>query len=183
MADFFTRMVERAMGQTAGVRPDYPATLSPANDVAMAEDGVTAPRQRQESKAATDFEKPSAEKPPAERQHERPISEADPELVSETDTIPLTPRGEASVTTQPNQRRVPALSDSTIAAPIVALAVESWSTPARQQPPTIQVSIGRVEVRAVTPMPSAIPQRSVGRREPVRLSLDDYLRQRNEGRR
>lgn len=47
--------------------------------------------------------------------------------------------------------------------------------------PTIQVSIGRVEVRAVTP--PAQTQRVVERKAPAILSLDQYLRERNEGRR
>jgi hypothetical protein len=45
--------------------------------------------------------------------------------------------------------------------------------------PTIQVTIGRVEVRAITP-----PQREAPRRRPTRpesvLTLDEYLKQRNE---
>jgi hypothetical protein len=48
-------------------------------------------------------------------------------------------------------------------------------------PPTIQVTIGQIEVRAVqteTPQPSVTP----AQRGPA-LSLDDYLRQRNEGQR
>jgi hypothetical protein len=49
--------------------------------------------------------------------------------------------------------------------------------------PTIQISIGTVEIRAVTPAPTAAPQRSAERRGNPRLSLEEYLRQRNEGRR
>lgn len=44
--------------------------------------------------------------------------------------------------------------------------------------PVIRVNIGRVEVRAVTP-PPALQQAA----EPARLSLNDYLRSRSEGRR
>ena len=47
--------------------------------------------------------------------------------------------------------------------------------------PTIQISIGRVEIRAVTPAPGS--QRPAERRGALRLSLEEYLRQRNEGRR
>lgn len=49
--------------------------------------------------------------------------------------------------------------------------------------PTMQISIGRVEIRAVTPPPTAVPQRAAERRGAARLSLEEYLRQRNEGRR
>jgi len=47
-----------------------------------------------------------------------------------------------------------------------------------QTPPTIEVTIGRIEVRAVTP-PAPPPRQ---RREPPRMSLDDYLRARDGGR-
>ncbi|WP_028580788.1 hypothetical protein [Desulfogranum japonicum] len=56
-----------------------------------------------------------------------------------------------------------------------------FSPPAEPAQPTIQVTIGRVEVRAVKP-PAAPPQ--VPRPAPTpSLALDDYLKQRREGRR
>jgi hypothetical protein len=49
--------------------------------------------------------------------------------------------------------------------------------------PTIRVEIGRVEVRAVAPPPPMPPtRRTVPARPSPTLSLDDYLKQRNEGR-
>ena len=53
----------------------------------------------------------------------------------------------------------------------------------RDTPQTIHVSIGRVEVRAVTPMAAAPRERPRERHTAVRLSLDEYLRQRNKKRR
>jgi hypothetical protein len=47
-----------------------------------------------------------------------------------------------------------------------------------QQAPTIRVTIGRIDVRAVTA--PAEPARETVRPQP-RLSLDDYLKQRNRG--
>jgi hypothetical protein len=47
------------------------------------------------------------------------------------------------------------------------------------EPPVIKVTIGRIEVRAVTP-PAPIPQQRVKQPSPV-LSLDEYLRLRNGG--
>jgi hypothetical protein len=69
---------------------------------------------------------------------------------------------------------------------IHASAVMAQSKPSAVGPtatPTIQISIGTVEIRAVTPAPTAAPQRSAERRGNPRLSLEEYLRQRNEGRR
>ena len=48
--------------------------------------------------------------------------------------------------------------------------------------PTIQVTIGRVEVRAITPPATPAPRTRPARPGPA-LSLDDYLRERNRGER
>ncbi|GAB4206756.1 MAG: hypothetical protein Fur006_64100 [Coleofasciculaceae cyanobacterium] len=50
------------------------------------------------------------------------------------------------------------------------------SQPPTEPPPTIQVTIGRVEVRASNPPPSPRPKSS---RRSSTLSLNDYLQQRN----
>lgn len=47
-------------------------------------------------------------------------------------------------------------------------------------PPTIRVTIGRVEVRTVMPSASSPPRTAPARRGPA-VSLDDYLKKRNEG--
>jgi len=46
--------------------------------------------------------------------------------------------------------------------------------------PTIQVTIGRIEVRATSPSPATLKKAPS---KPVAMSLEDYLKQRNEGRR
>jgi hypothetical protein len=51
--------------------------------------------------------------------------------------------------------------------------------PTRERPATIEVTIGRVEVRAVTPSQTSRPEPT--RRAPA-LSLDEYLERRNRGR-
>ena len=48
---------------------------------------------------------------------------------------------------------------------------------------TIRVAIGRIEVRAITPSPTLPARRETPARPGPTLSLDDYLKQRNEGRR
>lgn len=52
---------------------------------------------------------------------------------------------------------------------------------APERQPTIRITIGRVEVRAVQPPPT-VPARPTPNKAPA-LSLDDYLKQRNEARR
>lgn len=53
--------------------------------------------------------------------------------------------------------------------------------PAAEPPQTISVTIGRVDVRAVFPQPPA--PRVSGTPKPAAMSLDEYLKQRSEGRR
>jgi hypothetical protein len=70
------------------------------------------------------------------------------------------------------------------AGPQIFPPVEPATSPSQpstggQPAPTIQVTIGRVEVRAVTPPPSEALRPRPTRRESV-LTLDEYLKQRNE---
>ncbi len=55
--------------------------------------------------------------------------------------------------------------------------LDAW----RSQPPTVRISIGRIEVRAV-PAAAQPPARPPAAARP-KLTLDEYLRQRNEGKR
>jgi hypothetical protein len=52
--------------------------------------------------------------------------------------------------------------------------------PQGQSAPTVNVTIGRIEVRAVTPA-APPPKRTAP--PAARLALEDYLKQRDEGRR
>ncbi len=86
------------------------------------------------------------------------------------------------------QRDIPAASE----AQHIEISTVRWDEPRRfhsqnvtthdssSSTPTIQVTIGRIEVRAITP-PVAPPQRP--RKPSPALSLDDYLKQRNGGQR
>jgi hypothetical protein len=66
-------------------------------------------------------------------------------------------------------------------APTVVPAIPLAPVPAREEPtPTIQVTIGRIDVRAVPPQaPAAKPRRD----KSPQLSLSEYLLQRTDGRR
>jgi hypothetical protein len=48
--------------------------------------------------------------------------------------------------------------------------------------PTIRISIGRIEVRAIMPSVESMPRTKSSPPAP-RLTLEDYLKQRNEGKR
>jgi hypothetical protein len=65
--------------------------------------------------------------------------------------------------------------------PRLPLASRTPEPPAVQPAPQIHVSIGRIEVRAVTPPPTAAPQPKPA--PTPRMSLDDYLRSQNGDRR
>lgn len=52
----------------------------------------------------------------------------------------------------------------------------------RTSPPVIKISIGRVDVRAVEPRPSRAPRADRSRPDAA-LTLDEYLKQRDEGKR
>ena len=107
-------------------------------------------------------------------------------------TVPLakpaaTPPREAANAPAGAQAALPAVVPKTIPEGIQQQGERGPMGTRRPEPeppaPTIRVSIGRIEVRAVTPPPPAPPRRErVGPSSPP-LSLDDYLKQRGGGRR
>jgi hypothetical protein len=79
-------------------------------------------------------------------------------------------------------KQSPAAYDAGPASPPIAATRTSGGLDAKwteATPPTINVTIGRIEVRAVT----ATPPARVERRLPAPQSLNEYLKARNEGRR
>jgi hypothetical protein len=58
------------------------------------------------------------------------------------------------------------------------VAEQRRGTPAPQQAPTVHVTIGRIEVRAITPLSPPAPSAAPAQPGP-QLSLDDYLKQRS----
>jgi hypothetical protein len=83
----------------------------------------------------------------------------------------------------PGEARSPAAVTATAATPAVfRRRTDSHATaPTRGEPEVVRVTIGRIDVRAELPPPTArlAPRRA----EPPGLSLDEYLKQRAEGRR
>ena len=109
-----------------------------------------------------------------------PVLPPSPSVVSTTDTPRPAARAIRTQTVEPEKRRserfaVAAIRPATPPAPAFSASLPPAATP----PPSIHVTIGRVEIRAVTTFaPSArttLPATS------PKLSLDDYLKQRNGG--
>src|SRR5262249_53455609 len=98
--------------------------------------------------------------------------------------VPVQRREPRAVPPEPPKRKshdwVP---ESMVAGDAVAPAspFETLSTRDSNTPPSVQVTIGRVEVRAVMP-PTQTP-RLVERKAPPLFSLEEYLRERNGRRR
>jgi hypothetical protein len=95
------------------------------------------------------------------------------EIVREQPIQPMPPVTAAPAAIRPEQIKpfIPANGRSANHQPPV--------TPPPEPAPTVQITIGRIEVRATPPPPAKAEQKQP--RTPV-LSLDDYLRQRNGGR-
>ncbi|HEU5330776.1 MAG TPA: hypothetical protein VFU78_21970, partial [Thermomicrobiales bacterium] len=89
---------------------------------------------------------------------------------------PLTPSTQRILPSSPRQA---ILAQPQVRPLTVPTPAPRPSEPQREAAPSIQVTIGRVEVRAV---PAETPARAA-RPAPPTLSLEDYLRQRNGGRR
>lgn len=76
----------------------------------------------------------------------------------------------------------PASSLRSFSAQQAIISTQEKVQPQAPKPPTIQVTIGRIEVRAVTMPPPPQAPRSRKKSQPS-LSLDDYLKQRSGGQR
>jgi hypothetical protein len=106
--------------------------------------------------------------PPAERTEV--LRERDTHHVVEAKSAPAAPH-------VLREREPLARGDVPIARPAFLAAPMSRREPVRDAAPTIHVTIGRVDVRAV--MPQAPAQRTESAPRPPALSLEDYLAQRN----
>lgn len=116
----------------------------------------------------------------------RPVAVAEPDTVqSQSAADRQRAASPESAAPSPDQAPTPRLSTAVVVRPQIAaipIAEPARPTPfapgsAAETTPTIQVTIGRVEVRAVPPPPA--PQKT--RPRPPVMTLDEYLRQRNQG--
>ncbi len=133
--------------------------------------------QRPTTKVATpkaEWRERLIESPPLEGNSVTPPPAPQPPAASQS----LKPVDSAAAPGMP-QRVVPQqvrLAPRPLSLPPVAPAASARPSAA----PTIQVTIGRIEVRATPPAP-ATPRKAPPK--PAAMSLEDYLKQRNEGRR
>jgi len=221
MADFFSRLAERALGAAPSVRPNLPPVFSPAPAIDVSAEFVSAPPAHPSDYASAQNDRRGGVGDPAitNRSSRSPMSEqksteaalrqpmfSPPAVEGGRDITELSPETfeftAASANSESPRREnfdtEAHLYRSTSAAeresrdaiaerivtrpaPAVFPSSESFAQERSQSTPTVQVSIGRVEVRAV--MPAAATPRTIDRRSPPLLSLEQYLRERNEGKR
>jgi len=212
MANFFSRLAERALGSAPVAQPDLPSMFAPlapmelSTEISAGPESARAERSTSDNAArdATSQNAPTQPQPapPVIRaRHDGQINvrQTKSELARdrfrfdvEDSNLKSENRRDLDNSYDHNGARAGAdeappqsVSRETLVrqAARSAIADFAFSTAGRPETPapTIQVSIGRVEVRAVTP-PAPTP-RIVEKKAPPLLSLDQYLRQRNEGRR
>jgi hypothetical protein len=209
MRDFFTRLAERTLGVEPVARPDIPPLIGSAPErdsvppsepesglASISAEGGTEPRIFDRSDKSWPLEKPHG---PLEGRRQRASAEqqvfdnepprASARVAFEARDISSSDDGVGGRRTQwknPAATEVASLfaRHEPVIAPTapqrIALSEPRAFESSAAAPPAIHVSIGRVEVRAVT-APS--PPNAAERRAPARLSLEQYLRERNEGRR
>lgn len=228
MGDFFSRIAERALGYSAGIRPDFSpeSTLGPrrTDGDAWNETIGTIRKPGPIASGPARVVQPSALWADDDESLEpRERTEQAPESTGRQPALPKRTRHLIAPDTQPmcfvrqdSQGRQPGSVDrsdyptreSAFAdgqrdtekamasveierhRPIVhkgmpdhGAAPDRGSEISREAQASVHVSIGRVEVRAVTPTASAPGERPRDRRAAARVSLEEYLRKRNERRR
>ena len=209
MGDFFTRLAERTLGLAPVVQPDLMPLFPPLAESEVVSDALpgfepilergTTPASKAAPKDGDSISRNIVTTETSPRAQEVPQSSKQdwqsepPTREPSTDESPtaLTRRVQSAVEIESShrnpefttgQRTPPAeIRQLHSASSVVAQTNPSEAKPAAT--PTIQISIGRVEIRAVTPAPALGSQRPAERRGVPRLSLEEYLRQRNEGRR
>jgi hypothetical protein len=208
MTHFLDRLVDRARGEAPRVEPLLTPRFAPSAFTEVAEEKEVAPGTRNARLSADDSPPSRAPAEPVEKIDPNNPLVVRQERVP-TDPLPKTReqslkivREKLLVPLQNTESNSPLLVRQTLAqnfesgvprAPVRPLtpATNRDSTQSRdriqtvppnepaEERPIVRVTIGRIEVRAVTP-PAPPPRQAV--RPPVpKLTLDDYLKSRNEG--
>jgi hypothetical protein len=168
--------VERSAAQAppsaedAGEAPAVREALSPQPAPKPAREAVVQPARADAAppEPSSSAEAERSEQPPAEpAQTARPVQP--PKTRARPERTPAVPAEPA-----PAAPRAPCATQPPLLLPAPPPRLQARS--AEAEAPAVKVTIGRVEVRAVTPEPAREPKR---RRPPVpkRMSLDEYLSQ------
>ena len=151
-----------------------PAMLGPTSEAAAGQPAEPA-RSMTLTLPSTHPVPPGTPGPPLRPAREAPCKEPTaPRRSSRLET------GSDGVPAQAKARPVPdpAGAPAVVARPQVIPASTAGPTPVAEPAPTVQVTIGRIEVRAMPPLAT---QPKAQRSGPAVMTLDEYLRQRNDG--
>ena len=192
MADFFSRIAERALGVAPIVKPNLLPMFAPTPMIETFAEVVT-PRSARTAnnfpshgEMLRDYADPAIVDPPTQA----PARE--PQLMGTVSQRPMfsplpvdTRQDPSALPPETSERKSHDWVRKSLVTGRALAATSNLQTLSPRHsaaaPPTVQVTIGRVEVRAV--MPPAQTPRVVERKSPPLLSLDQYLRERNGGRR
>ena len=228
MADFFSRLSERLLGNATGVRPDLAPVIASSAERNSSLENIDnevspklLPQARQSNLQTQPHDRPAfvTQAPVStngdgrdqrgetdvNRGHERSqplitherskplVNKVTPEESPPIIGAPILHHEEPLVTASSKSDHLPFSlkkmlqpNAATVRHEVVPAAAVKLATPpqtiASQSDPTVRVTIGRLEVRAIIP-PANVPPKNIEPSRNSRLSLDEYLRQRNEGRR
>lgn len=195
MADFFTRLAERTLGHTPAARPDiaalsvitskmqatdYPSALEETVAATVSQEQAAAssaiPSMVSEAKAGRD--NPGRSSDFLRPQEGASFSRASvvPGVTPRDRTMPDLEHDEGAAKQQTAERIAPTEFAERVR-PHVPGPEFRVGPPERSVAPTIHVTIGRIDVRAVTPPSPGLAPRARAR-APLQ-SLDEYLTQRN----
>jgi hypothetical protein len=198
MTDFLGRLAGRGMGLARVAEPVIPAVLlSPSAPEAAARDRL---REAGETPERPEFVAPEPQAVRRVEMHtERTIVQMERPATGNNQAIPSSrPREQSAPAESIPPDRNSATESAAPAVPDLHRTVPAAEMPASQstvrefverrdaaeraEAPVVRVTIGRVEVRAQFPG-TKTERAAAGQRKPAGLSLDDYMKQRREGRR
>ena len=210
MSDFLNRLASRSLGIAQVAQPIVPSRVFAMPGPVRSDPGGEGVGEVGEGMALGSFEpaaerqgnaKPVRQRVSSEGQIHAPATPAVPAMFAEPALGRIAPAGPSRDSAAEPVRRAPAgnsestddegaVPDPESAIPLavglhqprqVIQAAERRPNPERVEP-VIRVTIGRVDIRAEFPAP-VMRQSPPPRSKPSALSLDEYLKQRSEGRR
>ena len=185
MSDFLTNLAARSVGRAATIQPRLPSLFEPLADEAST--SVELPHdphaeQSRDSRTAVTFPISHGEEAsPAQRSRSQPAPHASHAGIEEVPPLFEETAIGLSGNTPPAPRREKTVSRAKPLKP--AIPAQILPQPVKSKiAPTIQVTIGRIEVRAVQQSQPA-PRPAKREKPQPRLTLDEYLLQRRQGKR